>query len=69
LSCQQASAGGVLPGSNFFFRRQSARFFLEHDGDIVANRVSKPAWAANQFRLILSINKRSLAHRANQNVE
>jgi hypothetical protein len=56
-------------GSNFFFRRQLARFVLEHNRNVVAYRISESARAADQLRLTFSINKRSLAERANQNVE
>ena len=55
--------------SNFLFRGQFARFFLEHHRDAVANRVSEPARAADQFRLILSVNQRALANGADQNVQ
>ena len=69
LSRRRKSAGGALRRSNFFFRRQFACFFLEHDRNVVTYRVGQSTRAANELRLTLAVDERTLAHRANQNVE
>ena len=69
LSWMHAPLCGALIASNFLFRGQFARVFLEHHRDAVADRVSESARAADQFRLILFVNKRALACGADQYVQ
>ena len=69
LSCFPAPNRRPRVRSDFLFCRQLARLFLEHHRNIVSNRVSEPARAANQFRLALAVEQRALAYGANENVE
>ena len=55
--------------SGFLVCRELARFVFEHHRNVIAYRVSEAARAANQFRLVLSIDERALAQGANQNIE
>ena len=69
LSYPHAPGCRPLLRSNFLFCGQLARVFLEHYRNVVADRVGKPAWTANQFVLTFAELERAFAYRANQNVD
>jgi hypothetical protein len=69
LSISRSPALTLSRSGNFLFRGKFPGFVLEHDRDVILDRVGEAAGLADEFPVRLAVQQGAFAQRADQYVE